>query len=185
MQIKSQTCAPFWNACIVLVFYLIVVWLLTSLRSLNKELETRVRQRTAALTDEMSERKRLEHELLGISEREQRRRVAARGCPLARELSLELIRPSQFDLKLQKALRVPDPTFLVQYERNPPGPPGPDTIGVGVSFADGIVARSRRGNFQAICRCHHWRSGHGDSGDTPDPAAFVSVVRNRERSSCR
>ena len=44
------------------------------------------------------------------------------------------LRRSQFDLKLQKALRIPDPTFLVQYERSPPGPPGPDTVGVGVSF---------------------------------------------------
>jgi len=36
-------------------------------------LETQVRQRTVALTDEMAERERLERELLEISEREQRR----------------------------------------------------------------------------------------------------------------
>jgi signal transduction histidine kinase len=51
----------------------VVVWLLTRLRLLNKELEARVRQRTAALTEEMAERERLESELLDISEREQRR----------------------------------------------------------------------------------------------------------------
>lgn len=64
---------PYWNASIVLAFYSIVVWLLVSLRSLQQELEARVRQRTAALTNEMAERQRLETELLEISEREQRR----------------------------------------------------------------------------------------------------------------
>jgi signal transduction histidine kinase len=64
---------PYWNASIVLAFYSIVVWLLVSLRSLQQELEARVRQRTAALTNEMTERQRLETELLEISEREQRR----------------------------------------------------------------------------------------------------------------
>jgi signal transduction histidine kinase len=62
-----------WNATIVLAFYLIVVWLLTSLRSMQRGLESAVRQRTAALTEEMAERERLERELLEISEREQRR----------------------------------------------------------------------------------------------------------------
>jgi signal transduction histidine kinase len=61
-----------WNATIMLAFYLVVVWLLTSLRSLHKELENRVRQRTAALTEEMGARERLEREILEISERERR-----------------------------------------------------------------------------------------------------------------
>lgn len=64
---------PIWNAFIVLAFYLIVVWLLVRLRSLTRELEARVKQRTTALTEEMAERERLERELLDISEREQRR----------------------------------------------------------------------------------------------------------------
>ena len=62
-----------WNTFIVLGFHLIVVRLLTNLRSLHTELEERVRQRTAALTDEMGERERLERELIEVSEREQRR----------------------------------------------------------------------------------------------------------------
>ena len=69
----SSLLVPFWNAAIVLAFYLVVAWLLTRLRSLNRELEGRVQQRTAALTEEMAERERLERELLEISEREQRR----------------------------------------------------------------------------------------------------------------
>lgn len=44
------------------------------------------------------------------------------------------LRRSQLNLKLQEAMRVPDPTFIIEYEHEPPGPPGPDTFGVGVSF---------------------------------------------------
>ena len=62
-----------WNAAIVLGFYLVVVALLGRVRDMNSELETRVRQRTVALTEEMSGRQRLQRELLDISERERRR----------------------------------------------------------------------------------------------------------------
>jgi signal transduction histidine kinase len=56
-----------------MVFYLITVWLLTNLRSLQRVLEAKVRERTKALSEEMAERQRLEEEILQISEREQRR----------------------------------------------------------------------------------------------------------------
>ena len=69
----SSPFVPAWNAVLLLTFYLVVVWLLARLRSLHQHLETQVRQRTAALTEEMAERERLERELLEISEREQRR----------------------------------------------------------------------------------------------------------------
>ncbi len=69
----SSSLIPIWNALILLVFYFIVVWLLTTLRALQRDLETRVRQRTAALTQEMAERERLEGEILKISEGERRR----------------------------------------------------------------------------------------------------------------
>ena len=69
----SSPFVPAWNALILLAFYLVVVWLLARLRSFYNHLETQVRQRTAALTEEMAERERLERELLEISEREQRR----------------------------------------------------------------------------------------------------------------
>ncbi|MFO1518159.1 MAG: TolC family protein [bacterium] len=42
------------------------------------------------------------------------------------------VKKAEADLNLQKALRIPDPTFLVQYEHNPPDQP--NTLGVGVSF---------------------------------------------------
>ena len=72
-QRYSSPLVPWWNASIVLVFYVVVVSLLAKLRALYGELELRVKQRTAALSDEMAERERLERELLEISEREQRR----------------------------------------------------------------------------------------------------------------
>lgn len=64
---------PIWNAAIDLTVYFVVVKALTSLKKLHIELEERVRQRTAALTNEVQERARLEKEILEISEREQRR----------------------------------------------------------------------------------------------------------------
>lgn len=69
----SSPLIPIWNAAILLTFYLVVVWLFSRLRSFHHNLEGQVRQRTIALTKEMAERERLEHELLEISEREQRR----------------------------------------------------------------------------------------------------------------
>jgi signal transduction histidine kinase len=72
-QIYSNHFAPYWNAAIVLSFYLIVVWLLRSVRHIQDTLELRVRERTATLSAELAERKRLEREILVISEREQRR----------------------------------------------------------------------------------------------------------------
>ena len=58
---------------------------------------------------------------------------AARPDVLAAEADL---RVGQFNLKLQKAMRIPDPTFAIQYEHNPapPGPPPDDTFGIGISF---------------------------------------------------
>lgn len=67
-----NTWIAIWNASLTLAFYLIVVWILSNLHALQQELESRVRQRTVALTQEIQERTRLEKELLEISERGQR-----------------------------------------------------------------------------------------------------------------
>jgi len=64
---------PIWNAAILLMFYGVVVWLLANLRDLQADLAAKVRERTRALTQEMAERERLEHEILEISETERRR----------------------------------------------------------------------------------------------------------------
>jgi len=72
-QQYSNRFAPVWNAAIVLSFYFIVVWLLRRLRLTQQTLEQRVRERTASLSAELAERRRLENEVLAIGEREQRR----------------------------------------------------------------------------------------------------------------
>lgn len=64
---------PFWNAAIILAFYLVVLLLLTRLRELHVRLEERVRERTVALTEEIRERERLERVLLDVGEAERRR----------------------------------------------------------------------------------------------------------------
>ena len=46
---------------ILLVLYFIIVWLLSSLRLLHREPETKVKLRTEALTQEMTERARLDY----------------------------------------------------------------------------------------------------------------------------
>jgi signal transduction histidine kinase len=60
---------PLWNGMMIGTFYMVVVRIFI----LHRELENHVRQRTAALTQEMQERRRLEKELLEAGEREQRR----------------------------------------------------------------------------------------------------------------
>jgi hypothetical protein len=65
----SSRLIPWWNAFIALAFYLVVVALLSKLRAVYGHLEARVKERTLALTQEMSERERIERELLEISER--------------------------------------------------------------------------------------------------------------------
>ncbi len=68
----SNSLVPWWNALIALGTYLVLIWLVSSLLELQARLEDRVRQRTAALRNEIAERERLEKILLEISERERR-----------------------------------------------------------------------------------------------------------------
>ena len=63
----------FWNGLIAFVTHLVVIWLLDLLLASYRETEERVRVRTAALINEIAERKRLEQEILDVSEQERRR----------------------------------------------------------------------------------------------------------------
>ena len=56
------------------------------------------------------------------------------------------LRKAEADLRLQKAMRVPDPTLLAQYEHQPPDTP--NTVGFGVSFPVPLWNRNR-GNILA------------------------------------
>lgn len=51
---------PAWNAIMLFIFFVVVVWLLTAFQRSHYHLEQTVEQRTAALRTEMEERKRLE-----------------------------------------------------------------------------------------------------------------------------
>lgn len=62
-----------WNGTVQFTSFVVVVLVLVKLRNLNRELESRVRDRAAALTREIAERERLQHLLLEASEQEQRR----------------------------------------------------------------------------------------------------------------
>ncbi|MDR3401153.1 MAG: sensor histidine kinase [Chthoniobacter sp.] len=64
---------PIWNVSIGLVLYLVIVVVLSNLRTLQDQLETKVIERTAALSAEMTKREELEKELLAVGERERRR----------------------------------------------------------------------------------------------------------------
>jgi signal transduction histidine kinase len=64
---------PIWNTLITLGSYLVVVWLLSRLKLSHQLLDTRIRQRTAALHEEMERRERLEKDVTEITERERQR----------------------------------------------------------------------------------------------------------------
>src|SRR5579872_3117005 len=51
---------PYWNALMLLVFFLVVVYLLAAFQAAHYQLEETVAKRTAALQAEIKERKRLE-----------------------------------------------------------------------------------------------------------------------------
>jgi cobalt-zinc-cadmium efflux system outer membrane protein len=53
---------------------------------------------------------------------------------------------AEADLRLQKAVRVPDPTFLVQYEHEPPDQP--NSVGIGISLPIPLWNRNK-GNITA------------------------------------
>ncbi|MGH7995790.1 MAG: ATP-binding protein [Opitutaceae bacterium] len=59
-----------WNSLITLAMFLVLARLLRGFLSLQLQLEERVRQRTAALEEEVAARNRLQRELLRISDRE-------------------------------------------------------------------------------------------------------------------
>ena len=60
IQAYSNRAIPFWNAIMLVVFFAVVVWLLTNVHDANLYLENTVAQRTAALRQEIAERQRLE-----------------------------------------------------------------------------------------------------------------------------
>ena len=62
-----------WNGLITMAFYMIVLELLSWLKTSHETLESRVMDGTAALREELAERRRLEKEILAVSENERQR----------------------------------------------------------------------------------------------------------------
>ena len=82
----SHPLIPYWNALMLLMVFLVVVWLLSAFQAAHQHLEETVQQRTAALQAEIAERKRLELAKL------QAERLAAVGT-MAAEVAHEVRNP--------------------------------------------------------------------------------------------
>ena len=89
-----------WNAVITMTFYMIVLALLTWLKASHETLEMRIKERTVALREEMTQRERLEKEILRISESE-RQRI---GCDLHDNLCQHLTGTAIAALNIQQDL---------------------------------------------------------------------------------
>jgi signal transduction histidine kinase len=63
----------FWNIGMAFASYVLFAAMLSKLRTLVRELDRRVQERTAALEHEMAERRRLDQEIARVAERERRR----------------------------------------------------------------------------------------------------------------
>jgi signal transduction histidine kinase len=68
---SSLTFIPYWNALMRFGTFFVAVGLVAATRSLNAQLEERVKERTAALEAQMAENRELERSILDISNREQ------------------------------------------------------------------------------------------------------------------
>ena len=63
----------YWNGGMTLTAYALFAGVLAKLRTLVKELDRRVQERTAALQREVVERQRLDREIAQVADRERRR----------------------------------------------------------------------------------------------------------------
>jgi len=69
----SHTIYPYWNTGTRLVVFLTVNLLVTRLKTLNQQLQDTVLHKSAALSDELNERRNLEREVIEVSAKEQQR----------------------------------------------------------------------------------------------------------------
>ena len=71
--VYGHAVTPYWNALMRLGSFLVAVCLVAAMGILNAHLEERVRERTAALEEQIVENRELERNILEISDREQAR----------------------------------------------------------------------------------------------------------------
>ena len=72
----AHTVALYWNAAMRLSTFVLVTYLLSTLKTLHDTLEDRVAERTAALTAEITERKQLQEQLVRLQKLEAMGRLA-------------------------------------------------------------------------------------------------------------
>jgi signal transduction histidine kinase len=85
-QVHQDPAVPYWNAVTLLLVLLMVAYVLSGIRWMNRHLEDAVQQRTAALRAEMAERRRAERAKL------QAERLAVAGT-MAAEVAHEVRNP--------------------------------------------------------------------------------------------
>jgi len=96
----SETPILVWNVSIVLSVFIIVIGLLHALSRILLRLEASVEQRTQALLSEMSERGRLEREIIDLSEQERRRFGQELHDTVCQELASVAIAAQMLERKL-------------------------------------------------------------------------------------
>jgi len=69
----EKTYAPYWNSVMRMGTWMIIVGLVSAMRSMTEHLEERVVERTSALEAQIAEKRELEENILEISDREQAR----------------------------------------------------------------------------------------------------------------
>jgi signal transduction histidine kinase len=106
-----------WNLAMALIAYVIFSLILSKLRTLLYDLEQRVRDRTAALRREMTERERLDQEIAQVADRERRRLGQTLHDSLGQHLTGTALAAQVLRDKLatRSAGEVPDADKVVRY----------------------------------------------------------------------
>ena len=106
-----------WNVGMAFGSYAVFTTLLSKLRTLLKELDLRVRDRTAALQREMAERERLDQEIAEVADRERRRLGQNLHDSLGQHLTGTALAAQVLREKLadRSAIEVEDADKVVEY----------------------------------------------------------------------
>jgi signal transduction histidine kinase len=151
-----------WNVVIALVVYIVVVEALANLRALHNQLEARVIERTADLTEEMHKREEAEKQLLAAGEGERRRigqdlhdslcqhltATAMASQVLGEKLAARSL-PEEKDAERVVTL-IEDSIALARNLARGLAPVEPEAEGLMAAFGDLAKATSR--NFNIDCR---------------------------------